>query len=71
MLLLVDIEDKKADSFMDLIKKNSDAKVKTISTPDAAIFAEITEIKKAFTNAQKIKAGKLRGRPADELLNEL
>ena len=70
MLLLVDIEDKKADSFMDLIK-NSDAKVKTISTPDAALFEEISEIKKAFNNVKKIKAGKLKGRSADELLNEL
>ncbi len=56
---------------MELIKNNSDAKVQPISAPDAALFAEINEIKKAFKNAEKIKAGKLKGRPADELLNEL
>jgi len=71
MLLLVDIQDKKADRFMELIKNNSDAKVKPISAPDAELFAEIKEIKKAFKTAEKIKAGKLNGRPASELLNEL
>ncbi len=71
MLLLINIQDKKADRFMELIKNNSDAKVQPISAPDAALFAEINEIKKAFKNAEKIKAGKLKGRPADELLNEL
>ncbi|MDB5031120.1 hypothetical protein [Mucilaginibacter sp.] len=71
MLLLINIEDKKADRFMELIKNNSDAKVKSISAPDAELFAEINEIKKAFKNAEKIKTGKLKGRSADELLNEL
>ncbi|MDB5159246.1 MAG: hypothetical protein JWR50_3953 [Mucilaginibacter sp.] len=71
MLLLIDIQDNKVDRFMELIKKNSDAKVKPISAPDAELFAEIGEIKKAFNNAAKIKAGKLKGRPASELLNEL
>jgi hypothetical protein len=71
MLLLIDIDDKKANRFMELIKNNSDAKVKPISAPDAELFAEINEIKKAFKNAKKIKAGKLKGRPASELLNEL
>ena len=71
MLLLVDIQDKKVESFMELIKNNSDAKIKPISAPDAELFAEIKEIKKAFKNADKIKAGKLKGRPANELLNEL
>ncbi|MDB4924641.1 hypothetical protein [Mucilaginibacter sp.] len=71
MLLLINIQDKKADRFMELIKNNSDAKVKSISAPDAELFAEINEIKKAFKNAEKIKAGKLKGRSADELLNEL
>jgi hypothetical protein len=56
---------------MELIKNNSDAKVKPISAPDAELFAEIAEIKKAFNSVTKIKAGKLKGRPASELLNEL
>ncbi len=71
MLLLVDIQDKKAERFMELIKNNSDAKVKPISAPDAELFAEIKEIKKAFKTAEKIKSGKLKGRLASKLLNEL
>ncbi len=45
MLVLVDIQDKKADRFMELIKNNSDAKVKPIQAPDAELVAEIKEIK--------------------------
>jgi hypothetical protein len=71
MLLLVDIQDKKAERFMELIKNNSDAKVKHLSASDAELFTEIKEIKKAFKSAEKIKSGKLKGRPASELLNEL
>jgi hypothetical protein len=52
-------------------QNNSDAKVKPISAPDAELFAEIGEIKKAFNNVAKIKAGKLKGRPASDLLNKL
>jgi len=46
-------------------------KARPISASDAALFEEIDEIKKAFKNVEKIKAGKLKGRPAEELLNEL
>lgn len=46
-------------------------KAKQLSKQDAELLAEIKEIKKAFKNARKIKAGKLKGRPAAELLNEL
>ncbi len=71
MLLLVDIQDTKAERFMELIKNNSDAKVKHISAPDAELFDEIKEIQEAFKSVEKIKTGKLKGRPASELLNEL
>ena len=33
--------------------RHSDAKVKGISAPDAELFAEIKEIKKAFKSAEK------------------
>jgi hypothetical protein len=46
-------------------------KVKTPSVPCAGFFDEIKEIKKAFKNADRIKAGKLKGRPAEEFLNEI
>lgn len=56
---------------MAMIKNLSDIKATTLSAPDAALFEEIKEIKKAFKNVEKIKAGKLKGRPADEFLNEI
>jgi hypothetical protein len=59
MKLLIDIADNKAASFMELIKNQFDAKAKPISAPDAAVLEELTHIKKAFKNLDKVKAGKL------------
>jgi len=71
MKLLIDIADNKAAGFIELMKSYSYIKTKTISAPDAELFEEIKEIKKAFKNAQRIKSGKLKSRPAAEFLNEL
>jgi hypothetical protein len=71
MKLLLDIADNKAASFIEVIKNYSYVKAKPISAPDADLFEEITEIKRAFKNVEKIKAGRLKGRPAEELFNEL
>jgi hypothetical protein len=71
MKLLIDIADNKAAGFIEMIKDYSYVKSKTISEPDAEIFEEIKEIKKAFKNADRIKSGKLKVRPASEFLNEL
>ena len=71
MKLLIDVADNKAEGFIALIKNYSFVSAKTISAPDAALFEEIKAIKKAFKNAKKIKSGKLKGRPAEELLNEI
>jgi hypothetical protein len=71
MKLLIDIADNKAADFMKMIKNYSYVKSKTISPPEAEIFEEIKEIKKAFKNAELIKAGKLKGRSATEFLNEI
>ncbi|WP_147425608.1 hypothetical protein [Mucilaginibacter gracilis] len=71
MKMLVEIADNKAASFKELIKQHSYVKAKTISEPNAAILEEIMHIKKAFKNLEKVKAGKLKTRPASELLNEL
>jgi hypothetical protein len=46
-------------------------KTKYLSAPDAELLEEIGEIKKAFKYVNQIKAGKLKSRPAEELLNEL
>ena len=71
MKMLIDIADSKAASFRDLIKEHSYIKAKPLSKPDAVILDEIMHIKKAFKNLDKVKAGKLKTRPASELLNEL
>lgn len=71
MKLLVDIKDNQAVVFFEMLKNYSDVKVKPVSKQDANLLAEIKEIKKAFKSVKKIKAGKLKGRPAAELLDEL
>ena len=71
MKLLVEVADSKADGFMKLIKEHSFVKARHISALDADLLEEIRQIKKAFKNADLIKAGKLKGRPAEDLLNEL
>ncbi|HEY4195261.1 MAG TPA: hypothetical protein VGM63_06985 [Mucilaginibacter sp.] len=71
MKVLIDIQDNKAAAFMEMIKDYSYLKAQPLSTPDAELLEEIYEIKRAFKNSKEIKAGKLKGRPADELLNEL
>lgn len=71
MKMLIEIADSKAASFKELIKGHSYVKAKPLSAPDAAILEEIMHIKKAFKNLEKLKAGKLKTRPASELLNEL
>jgi len=71
MKLIIDIADNKAEGFMEMVKDRFDIKAKALSAPDAALLEEIKEIKKAFKYAAQIKAGKLKGRPAEDLLNEL
>ena len=71
MKVLIEVQDNKAAAFMEMIKDYSYLKAKPLSAPDAELLEEIHEIKKAFKNVEQIKAGKLKGRPAEELLNEL
>lgn len=71
MLLLIDIDDDKAHGFIELMKGYSYLKAQELSAADAELLGEIREIKKAFKNADRLKTGKLKGRPAEELLNEL
>jgi len=71
MKLLIDIADNKAASFIEMIKSYSYVKAKSLSAPDAELFEEIKEIKRAFKNANRIKAGNLKGRSAEEFLDEI
>lgn len=71
MKLLIDIADDKAAGFIEMIKSYAKVKATPISTPDVETLDEIKKIKKAFNDAGKIKSGKLKARPIEDLLNEL
>lgn len=71
MKLIIDIQDNKAASFMEMIKDLTYIKAESVSIADAELLEEIKEIKRAFSNVAKLKSGKLKSRPAEELLNEL
>lgn len=68
MKLLLDIKDSKAAFFMELLKSFHFVKAKTI-TPHKA---EVLEgVRQAVEEMKLIKAGKLKARDAEELINEL
>ena len=71
MKVLLDIQDNKAEAFLEMYKSYSYVKAKSISAPDAELLNEIKEIKQAFRNVNAIKSGKLKIRPAEDLFNEL
>lgn len=68
MKVLLDIKDNKASSLMDVLNGLSYVKVKTISDEKALL---VEEIKEAVENLKLVKQGKLKGKPARDLLNEL
>ncbi len=68
MKLLLDIPDNKAASFIEVIKSISYVKVKPLSDEKALLMEEIKE---AIENLKLVRTGKLKARPAKELLNEL
>jgi hypothetical protein len=68
MKVLVDVSDNKADFIMELLNNFSFVKAKTISPAKAQL---IEDIKEAVENLNLVKQGKLKARPAKNLLNEL
>jgi len=68
MKVLVDVRDNKADFIMELLNNFSFVKAKTISPAKAQL---IEDIKEAVENLNLVKQGKLKARPAKDLLNEL
>jgi len=68
MKLLLEIQDNKAGFFLELIKNFRFIKAKPISAEDAVLLGEIQE---AVKNMNLVNEGKLKARPAEELLNEL
>lgn len=68
MKVLLDIQDDKAESLMDVIHSLPYVKTKTLSPANSRF---LKELKEAVEEVKLIKAGKLKGRPAKELLDEL
>ena len=68
MKVLLDIQDNKALHLMEVLKGLSYVKAKPISNDKALL---IEEIKEAVINLNLVKAGKLKSRPARQLLHEL
>jgi polyhydroxyalkanoate synthesis regulator phasin len=68
MKVLLDIKDSKAGFVMELLKNLPFVKTKPL-TPSKAQFLE--EVKEAVDNMTLVKRGKLKARPAKELLDEL
>ena len=71
MKLLIDIQDNKATAFMEMLRSYSSVATTLISEQDAELFEEIKEIRLAYSHADKIKSGKLKGRSVEDLLKEL
>ncbi len=68
MKILLDIKDSKAVFVMELLNSLSFVKAKPL-TPSKAQALE--ELKEAVDNMALVKQGKLKARPAKDLLNEL
>ena len=68
MKVLLDIKDSKALHLMEVLKSLSYVKATTISNEKAILIEEIRE---AVENLKLVLKGKLKARPAKDLLNEL
>jgi hypothetical protein len=68
MKVLLDIKDNKATHLLEVLKGLSYVKTTTISNEKALLMVEIKE---AVENLTLVRQGKLKARPAKDLLNEL
>ena len=68
MKILVDIPDSKASSFIDVLKSISYVKVKQLTDEKARLMKEIRQ---SVEEMKLVRAGKLKARPVEDLLNEL
>lgn len=68
MRVLLDIKDNQAMHLMKVLKSLPYVKAKTISNEKALLMEEIKE---AVENLALVRQGKLKARPAQDLLNEL
>ncbi len=68
MKVLLEIRENKAAFVMELLSSLPYVKAKPLTDPKARLIGEIRE---AVEEMKLIKAGKLKGRPARDLFNEL
>ena len=68
MKMLVDVKDSKANFVMELLNSLSFVKAKPLTKTKAQI---LEELKEAVEEMKLIHKGKLKARPAKELLDEL
>ncbi len=68
MRLLLDVKDDKAAFFMEMLKNFSFVKAKPLSNEKAVLMEDIKE---AVENLKLVREGKIKARPARELLDEL
>jgi hypothetical protein len=68
MKVLLDIKDQKAGFILELLKSFSYVKTQKLTETKAEVLADLSE---AVQNMKLVKKGKLKARPAKELLNEL
>ena len=68
MKVLLDIRDDKALYLLEVLKNLSFVKTKPLTSSNAKFLEGLRE---AVEEVKLIKAGKLKGRPAKELLDEL
>lgn len=68
MKVLLDIKDAKAPFVMELLQSLSFVKAKTLTPYKAKI---LEDVKEAVEEMKLIKAGKLKARNAEDVLNEL
>ena len=67
MKVLLDIPDKKADSFMDVLRHISYVKAKPLTDPKAELLSEIRE---AVHEIKQIRVGEKSSRSARDFLRE-
>jgi hypothetical protein len=68
MKVLLDIKDKKAAFFLELLKNFSYVKVIPLTPGKAKVMEDVAA---AVKEMKLIKAGKLKGRKAEDLFNKL
>lgn len=68
MKILLDIQDDKASFVMEVLKNFKFVKAKPLTEANSQF---LSELKDAVEDVNLYKAGKLTGRPAQELLDEL